>query len=62
MILKASTPTTSSRGTKTSRIISPTFDAAPNYCVRFWYTLYGNDVKNFNVYIKVQYHSLESIL
>lgn len=42
-----------SAGKTTGRITSPTFQPASNYCVRFWYTLYGKDVDTLNVYAKV---------
>ncbi|CAC5387223.1 unnamed protein product [Mytilus coruscus] len=53
MALRATSPVRSSTGTTTSRLISPTFNPAPNYCVRFWYTMYGKDVKTLNVYAQV---------
>ncbi|XP_052076434.1 mannose-binding protein C-like isoform X2 [Mytilus californianus] len=53
MALRATSPVRSSTGTTTSRLISPTFNPASNYCVRFWYTMYGKDVKTLNVYAQV---------
>lgn len=53
MALRATSPVKSSTGRTTSRLISPTFNPATNYCVRFWYTMYGKDVKTLNVYAQV---------
>ena len=53
MVLQASSPVLSSRQTTTARLTSQSFYPAPHYCIRFWYTMYGSDVKTFNVYAKV---------
>jgi hypothetical protein len=53
MVLQASSPVLSSRQTTTARLTSQSFYQAPHYCIRFWYTMYGSDVKTFNVYAKV---------
>ena len=57
MVIRTSDTPKHSAGTTTGRITSPTFPPAPNYCIRFWYTMYGKDVDALNVYAKViQFH------
>jgi len=43
----------SSSAQHTARFVSPYFDAAPNYCIRFWYNMHGADIRTLNVYAKV---------
>lgn len=44
---------TSSSSSHTMRLVSPTFEPAPNYCIRFWYNTHGVDVQPLKVYAKV---------
>lgn len=37
----------------TLHLVSPSFDPAPNYCIRFWYNMHGSDVQPLKVYAKV---------
>ncbi|XP_071123909.1 uncharacterized protein [Mytilus edulis] len=53
MALKTINTPKSSAGKTISRITSPTFKPASNYCLRFWYTMFGKDVDTLNVYAKV---------
>ncbi|XP_046544450.1 MAM and LDL-receptor class A domain-containing protein 1-like isoform X1 [Haliotis rubra] len=32
---------------------SPVFAPSPNYCVRFWYNMFGKNIEDLNVYAKV---------
>ncbi|XP_067663627.1 uncharacterized protein [Haliotis asinina] len=32
---------------------SPEFVPSPNYCIKFWYNMYGKDINDLNVYAKV---------
>ncbi|XP_067661422.1 uncharacterized protein [Haliotis asinina] len=34
-------------------IESPMFTPSPNYCIRFWYNMYGKNIEDLNVYAKV---------
>ncbi|XP_062612115.1 uncharacterized protein LOC134273914 [Saccostrea cucullata] len=43
----------SSSTTHTYRLLSPTFEPAQHYCIRFWYNMHGTDVKPLKVYAKV---------
>ncbi|XP_061164318.1 MAM and LDL-receptor class A domain-containing protein 1-like [Saccostrea echinata] len=35
------------------RLVSPTFEPAQHYCIRFWYNMHGTDVKPLKVYAKI---------
>ena len=43
---------------RSATMTSPEFPPAQEYCIRFWYTLYGTNIGTFKVYAKVQYYIL----
>ena len=45
-----------------AQMTSPEFPSARNYCLRFWYTMYGNDIGTVNVYAQVMLVCLYSVL
>ncbi|KAK7089684.1 hypothetical protein V1264_024522 [Littorina saxatilis] len=44
---------TSSSALKSYTMTTPTYPPGPGYCVRFWYNMYGHDVKDLQVYAKI---------
>lgn len=50
---KAGSNSGSSTTPRLARITSTEFPPAPEYCVKFWYTLYGSNTGNLKVYAQV---------
>ncbi|XP_060083139.1 MAM and LDL-receptor class A domain-containing protein 1-like [Ylistrum balloti] len=54
MLMDAKTLGGSSSGhTRIFRLDSPSMKSSQNYCIKFWYNMYGSDVQNLNVYAKI---------
>ncbi|OWF37289.1 Enteropeptidase [Mizuhopecten yessoensis] len=53
MSMDPQTQTSSSQHTRHFRLVSPIMKSANNYCIKFWYNMYGTDVKDLKVYAKV---------
>ncbi|XP_053377463.1 MAM and LDL-receptor class A domain-containing protein 2-like [Mercenaria mercenaria] len=49
----SSSSSSSSHPYRYARIISPTLPSAHQYCVRFWYTMFGTDIGRLRVYAQV---------
>ena len=39
-------------------LTSPQYPPGPGYCIRFWYNMFGTDVRDLNVYIIVRHRIL----
>lgn len=53
MLMDAKTLGQSSSHYTYIRLASPTLKRSDNYCIKFWYNMYGVDVKALNVYAKI---------
>ncbi|XP_033743711.1 uncharacterized protein LOC117329728 [Pecten maximus] len=53
MLMDAESLGSSSSHVSYFRLASPTLKRANNYCIKFWYHMYGVDVQDLNVYAKV---------
>ena len=48
-----SSSTNTGHSARKARMTSPEFPVASEYCVRFWYTMFGTDVGSLKVYAQV---------